>query len=56
MRSLLHLVGGELVRLVKYKTLVFGLIVTAMWVGVIAFVDEPTARGFCRSSRCWTPA
>jgi ABC-type multidrug transport system permease subunit len=46
MRSLLHLIGGELIRLVKYKTLVFGLIVSAMWVGVVAFVDEPTARGF----------
>lgn len=46
MRSLIHLIGGELIRLVKYKTLVFGLIVTAMWVVVIAFVDETTARGF----------
>jgi ABC-type transport system involved in multi-copper enzyme maturation permease subunit len=46
MRSLIHLVVGELVRLVKYKTLIFGLIVSVMWVAVVAFVDEPTARGF----------
>jgi hypothetical protein len=46
MNNLLHLVKGEMVRLVKYRIIFFGLLVSVIWVGVIAFVDETTARGF----------
>jgi ABC-type multidrug transport system permease subunit len=46
MNKLLHLFRGELLRLLKYKILIFSLIVSAIWVVVIALTDSDTAKSF----------
>lgn len=43
MKRFLHLVKGELVRLVKYKIIFFGILVSFIWVLIIYFTDEQTA-------------
>jgi len=43
MERFLHLVKGELVRLVKYKIIFFGILVSLIWVLIIYFTDEQTA-------------
>ncbi len=37
MNSLLHLLKGELIRLVKYKIIFFGILVSVIWILVLAF-------------------
>jgi len=37
MNSLLHLLKGELIRLVKYKIIFFGILVSIIWILVLAF-------------------
>lgn len=43
MKILLYLTKGEITRLFKYKTLIVGLIVSFLWVLIIAFSDEESA-------------
>ena len=43
MRKLLHLIKGELLRLVKYKILFFGVLVSAIWMIILGLSDKQTA-------------
>jgi len=42
-KKLFHLFLGEIVRLFKYKIILFSLIVSAIWVIILALLDEETA-------------
>ena len=44
MNKLWWLIQGELVRLVKYKIIYFGVAVSLIWILVIAFQDANQAR------------
>ncbi|MBU1145475.1 MAG: ABC transporter permease [Firmicutes bacterium] len=44
MNKLWHLIKGELFRLVKYKILFFGVLVSAIWVIIIGFSDIETVK------------
>lgn len=46
MNSFLHLLKGEVLRLVRYKIIFFGILVSLIWVALIYFLDAQTAKGF----------
>ncbi|MDP2426167.1 MAG: ABC transporter permease [Candidatus Izemoplasmatales bacterium] len=46
MNSFLHLLKGEVLRLVRYKIIFFGILVSLIWVVLIYFLDAQTAKGF----------
>ncbi|MBU0997370.1 MAG: ABC transporter permease [Firmicutes bacterium] len=43
MNKMLHLIKGEILRLVRYKIIFFAVLVSAIWVIIIALSDEATA-------------
>jgi fluoroquinolone transport system permease protein len=46
MNSFFHLLKGEVLRLVRYKVIFFGILVSLIWVVLIYFLDAQTAKGF----------